>query len=397
MFKEAFIPYGGYYSSPFCRWQGQLATIHSIPLAGATVKRWLASKGYDSPTFDYVNFGSTIPQPHSFYSATWLAALTGNDRTCGVWISQACSTSTTCVGQAALLVDAGAAELVLNIGADRMSNGPHTVWPNPTGPGGLIDQENWIMDNFNNDPWAGEKMVVTADIVAREASISRQELDDLAVARYEQYRMSLADDRAFQKRYFFSLEVPQGRKGVLTIDADEGITPCSAEGLAGLRPVEPDGLHSYGVQTHPADGNAALIVGTRSRARELAGPGAPEIQIVSYGFHRAPKARMAVAPVPAARMALDKAGLQPADIKVWKTHNPFAVNDVYMAQQLGIDAVRGFNDYGSSLIYGHPQGPTMARAIIEGIEQLVIEGGGYGCMTGCAAGDTGAALIVKVG
>jgi acetyl-CoA C-acetyltransferase len=397
MFKDAFIPYGGYYSSPFCKWQGPLAGVHSIPLAGATVKRWLAGKGYDGVEFDYVNFGSTIPQPHSFYSATWLAALTGNDRTSGVWISQACSTSTTCVTQAALQVDAGMAQTVLNIGADRMSNGPHTVWPSAGGMGGFVDREDWIVDNFNTDPWAGEKMIVTADIVARDAGITREELDELALARYEQYLMSQADDRAFQKRYLFPLEVPKGRKGVLVVETDDGITPSTAEGLAGLRPVEPAGLHTFGAQTHPADGNMAVIVATRARARELAGADAPEIQIVSYGYARAPKARMAMAPVPAARMALEKAGLQPADVKVWKTHNPFAVNDIYMARQLGIDLIRGFNDYGSSLVYGHPQGPTMGRAIIEGVEQLVLEGGGYGCMTGCAAGDTGAALIVKVG
>jgi acetyl-CoA acetyltransferase len=105
---------------------------------------------------------------------------------------------------------------------------------------------------------------------------------------------------------------------------------------------------------------------------------------------------MAMAVVPAAQMALEKAGIGIGDVNVIKTHNPFAANDVYMADQLKID-VNGFNNYGSSLIFGHPQAPTAARLIIEGIEETVIKGGGYMLFTGCAAGDTGAALVLKIG
>ncbi|HZN55945.1 MAG TPA: hypothetical protein VFB67_11575, partial [Candidatus Polarisedimenticolaceae bacterium] len=79
-----------------------------------------------------------------------------------------------------------------------------------------------------------------------------------------------------------------------------------------------------------------------------------------------------------------------------KTHNPFAVNDVYLAKTLGL-TIDGFNNYGSSLIFGHPQAPTGMRLIIELIEELEMAGGGYGLFVGCAAGDTAAAFVVKVG
>jgi acetyl-CoA acetyltransferase len=105
---------------------------------------------------------------------------------------------------------------------------------------------------------------------------------------------------------------------------------------------------------------------------------------------------MPAAPVPAAQMALDMAGLKITDMKAIKTHNPFSTNDINLAKKMGIDVMK-FNNYGSSLIYGHPQGPTAGRGIIEMIEELVLLGGGYGLFTGCAAGDTAAALIVKVG
>ena len=95
-------------------------------------------------------------------------------------------------------------------------------------------------------------------------------------------------------------------------------------------------------------------------------------------------------------MALDRAGITVKDVKAIKTHNPFAVNDIFLAREMGIDW-KDFNNYGSSMIFGHPQGPTAGRCIIEMIEELAMAGGGYGLFGGCAAGDTAAALVVKVG
>ena len=84
------------------------------------------------------------------------------------------------------------------------------------------------------------------------------------------------------------------------------------------------------------------------------------------------------------------------DVKTIKTHNPFALNDVYLSREMGI-AIDRFNNYGSSLIFGHPQGPTGTRLIIELIEELVLGGGGHGLFVGCAAGDSAAAIVLRVG
>jgi acetyl-CoA acetyltransferase len=105
---------------------------------------------------------------------------------------------------------------------------------------------------------------------------------------------------------------------------------------------------------------------------------------------------MAAAVYPSVKMALDNAGITAKDVTAIKTHNPFAANDIHLADNLGID-VNGFNNYGSSLIFGHPQGPTAGRLIIEGIEEVVMAGGGYMLFGGCAAGDTGAAIVLKIG
>ncbi|GAB4261453.1 MAG: thiolase family protein [Deferrisomatales bacterium] len=396
MFTKAFIPFRGYYSTPFAKWQGTLANHHSLELGAATASRWLQGKGIDPRTFDYLYLGYTIHQKQAFYGAPWTAALLGAPGMPGANVSQACSTATTCLFYAAQGLETGMFSGVIALATDRTSNGPHIVWPNPLGPGGEVIHENWLMDNFNRDPFAKNPMIQTAENVAKEIGATKEQCDELTARRYEQYCMGLDNDRAFQKRYLFPVEVPVSKKKTVTLEADEGIIPTTRESLAALRPVLEGGVHSFGSQTHPADGNACVLVTTEERARELsADPGVP-VRIVSYGYSRTDKGFMPRAPVPAAQMALDKAGIGIRDVRVIKTHNPFVVNDLYFAQAFGVDA-NEVNNYGSPLIFGHPQGPTAARCVIEMIEELADAGGGYGLFTGCAAGDTGAALLVKVG
>jgi acetyl-CoA acetyltransferase len=395
MLSKAFIPYRGYYSTPFSRWQGTLANENAITLGAETSKRWLASKEWDAKIFDYLILGITVGQPKMFYGGPWASALIGATDTPGLLVSQACSTSTTGIFQAAVGIDTGLYTNAFTLMVDRCSNGPHTVWPNPPGPGGQVVSEDWVMDHFSLDPWGGTAMIQTAENVAKEAGVTREQCDAVTLRRYEQYLDALADDRAFQKQYMFPVEIKISRKKTITVEADEGVMETTAEGLARLRPVIPDGVTTFGAQTHPADGNCALVVTSKEKAAELSADSNITIQVISYGYHRTKKAHMAMAVVPAAQMALDKAGIDVAEAKVIKTHNPFAANDIYMADQMNID-VNGFNNYGSSLIFGHPQAPTAGRCIIEGIEEAVMLGGGYMLFTGCAAGDTAGALVLKI-
>lgn len=399
IFKNAYIPYNGYYSSPFCRWQGSMQHENAIELGGKTARNWfLQKKKIDPAIIDYVYFGITISQHHLFYGHTWAAATLTDDQKHmpTVFIHQACSTSTTVLQLAALAIDHGSLNVAYGLLTDRCSNGPHTVWARPLGPGGEVESENWVMDNFEGDPRTRVKMVRTAENVAREAGITKEECDAVVLRRYEQYLTSLENDRAFQKRYMFPVEVRISKKENKIIDRDEGVTPTTAQGLAKLKPVEPGGVHSFGAQTFPADGNCGFIITTRDRAKELSADPKIELKIVSYGFARVKPGYMAAAPVPAAEMALANAGLKITDMKAIKTHNPFATNDINFAKKMGIDVMK-MNNYGSSLIYGHPQAPTAGRIIIEMLEEMVLLGGGYCLFTGCAAGDTGAAMIFKVG
>ena len=305
-FSKAFIPFKGYYSSPFCRWQGGLANENAIILGAKTANQWFKQRKIDPTVIDYLYFGITIAQHWLFYSHTWSAAMLvdGAKNIPALMIHQACTTSTTGMFLAAQNIELGAYQTGYGLMADRCSNGPHTVWPNPNGPGGEVESENWMMDNFNRDPWAGFKMIQTAENVAKTIGVTKEECDAVTLRRYQQYHDSLANGRAFQKRYMFPCEIKMGKKGTKLIEEDEGVTPTTAEGLAKLGPVEPGGVHSFGAQTHPADGNCGFIVATREKAKELSADPKVEIQIISYGFAREKKGFMAAAPVsPAAQPA----------------------------------------------------------------------------------------------
>ena len=156
-----------------------------------------------------------------------------------------------------------------------------------------------------------------------------------------------------------------------------------------------EGTVTYGGQTHPADGHAAMVVTTGERAKEMSADPDIRVRLLGFGMARVDKAYMPAAPVPAARRALAQAGLALERIDAIKTHNPFAVNDVVFARETGAD-LEGMNNYGCSLIWGHPNSPTGLRATIELIEELALRGGGTGLFTGCAAGDSAMAIVVEV-
>ena len=392
--SRAFIPYRAYWSSPFCRWQGALANEHSLSLAAQTATSVLKERGIAPADLDGVTLGMSVPQRGSFYGAPWLSGLFGADRITGPTVSQACATSARVIASMAMEVETGQAEALLGVTCDRTSNGPHIYYPDPSAPGGRGATEDWVWDNFSRDPYAKNAMIETAERVAKTHGFSREAQDEVALLRHQQYATALANDRAFQRRYMAKVLLRRGKKEV-AIDADDGVHPTTAEGLRGLRPLLEGGTVTFGSQTHPADGNAGLVVATKERAAVLASDAKVTIAVRAFGQARVEKGRMPEAVVPAAQVALSRAGIAIADCKVIKTHNPFAVNDLFFAKEMGV-ALDGMNRFGSPLIFGHPQGPTGSRLVIEMIEELVDLGGGHGLFSGCAAGDTAMAVVVEV-
>jgi len=394
---NAFIPYGIYWSTPFAKWQGSLAHLHSLKLAANVGKQFLSSKNFPMEKIDLGVLGLTNPQPSSFYGLPWVTGMMGLDGVTGPTVHQACATSARSLQMAAQEIAGGSASVALVVTADRMSNGPVVYYPDASAPGGQGITESWTLDNFNRDPHAKNAMIETGENVARRFGISTQQQHDVVLQRYAQYQRSLADDRAFQRRYMVDVPITDAgfRKQTGTLAADEGIFHTTPEALAKLKPVKPDGTVTFGGQTHPADGNAGMIVTTREHAREFAVDGNIEVELLGFGMARVEKGHMPMAPVPAARAALKAAGLEFRDVDAVTSHNPFAVNDIVFNRETGF-ALEKMNNYGCSLIWGHPQGPTGVRSVIELIEELALRGGGTGLFAGCAAGDSAMALVLRV-
>ncbi|SDP36448.1 acetyl-CoA acetyltransferases [Rhodoferax sp. OV413] len=394
---NAYIPYGIYWSSPFAKWQGALANLNALPLAANLGKQALVARGYDMAQIDLAILGLTNPQKGSFYGLPWVTGMMGIDRVAGPTIQQACATSVRALQMAAQEVVCGTATSALLVMADRQSNGPVVYYPDPSGAGGYGITEHWVPDNMGHDPYAKNPMLQTGENVAARYGISTSEQHEVKLHRYTQYQQALADDRAFQKRYMVDVPLTDSkfRKQTGVLAADEGIFPTTADGLAKLKPVKEGGTVTFGGQTHPADGNAGAIVTTRDLARAASINPHIEIEILGFGMARVEPGYMPMAPSPASFNAMKNAGLTIKDIDAIKTHNPFAVNDIALARDTGF-AWEKMNNYGSSIIWGHPQAPTGMRAIIELIEELVLRGGGVGMFTGCAAGDSGYATILRV-
>jgi len=394
---NAFIPYGIYWSTPFSKWQGSIAHLHSLKLAASVGKKFLQSKNFPMEKVDLGVLGLTNPQPSSFYGLPWVTGMMGLEGVTGPTVTQACATSVRALQTAAQEIAAGSASVALVITADRMSNGPVVYYPDATAPGGQGITESWTLDNFNKDPHANNAMIETGENVARRFGISTQQQHEVVLQRYAQYQRALADERAFQRRYMVDVSITDAgfRKQTGTLSADEGIFHTTPEALARLKPVKPDGTVTFGGQTHPADGNAGAILTTRERAREFAVDPKIEVELLGFGMARVEKGFMPMAPVPAARAALKAAGLEFKDVDAVTSHNPFALNDIVFNRETGF-ALEKMNSYGCSLIWGHPQGPTGMRSTIELIEELVLRGGGTGLFTGCAAGDSAMALVLRV-
>jgi acetyl-CoA acetyltransferase len=138
-----------------------------------------------------------------------------------------------------------------------------------------------------------------------------------------------------------------------------------------------------------------LLVTSAEKAKELSPRPEIDISFVGKAEVRTTAGFMPEAPGMAVGEVLKRTGLKLDDMVVVKNHNPFAVNDAVFAKEFDYDW-RKMNKTGCSLVWGHPQGPTLTRSLIEGLEEAVDLGGGYVLIFGCAAGDLGMASILKV-
>jgi len=391
MYSGARIPYGTWGSSYFPAWQtSPLAEVNIGQFSGEAMSHILGLRGVAQRRIEYLVIGSTIPWHWKFWTAPLVASCMGL-RIPGFHVEQACATGLQAVVVAAAEVSGGANDVVGVLTFDRTSDSPVGVFPERRSyerTQALGD----VWDNFGFDPATGNAMIATAGLAARKYRIDRREVDEITLCRYEQYFE--AKESGFLGRVLVPLEVLnlQGRS-MGTVDDDLGVRRVSAGNLRAMR--ELDTCITAGSQTHASDGMACLLVTSPEAARELSPRPEIEIALVAKAEVRTSPSLMPEAPAFAVAKLLERTGLKMDDIAVVKNHNPFAVNDAIFSKVVDYDW-RKMNTTGCSLVWGHPQGPTLTRSLIEGLEEAVSLGGGYVLLFGCAAGDVGIAAVFEV-
>ena len=391
MLPRARIPYGTWGSSYFPAWQtSPLAEVNIGQFAGEAMARILGLRGVRKTELDYLVIGSTIPWHWKFWTAPLVSSCMGH-RIPGYHVEQACATGLQAILLAGAEVDNGAFDAVGVLTFDRTSDSPVGVFPERRAyerTQAISD----VWDNFGFDPATGNAMITAAGIAARKYRTERQEVDEVAFLRHQQYFE--ARESGFLDRVLVPLDLlsVQGRP-LGRIDDDLGVRALSLDGLRAMR--ELDTCVTGGTQTHASDGMSTLLVATEGKAKELSTRPEIEITFVAKTDVRTQPSLMPEAPALAVRKLLDRTGLTMPDMAVVKNHNPFAVNDVIFANLLDYDW-REMNNTGCPLVWGHPQGPTLTRVAIEAFEEAVDLGGGHVLIFGCAAGDVGIAAIFKV-
>jgi len=391
MFPKARIPYGTWGSSYFPAWQmSALAEVNIGQFAGEAMNKILGMRKVPKSELEYLVIGSTIPWHWKFWNAPLIASCLGQ-RIPGFHMEQACATGLQSIILAASEIEGGSYDVVGICTFDRTSDSPVGVFPERRAyrrTEVLAD----VWDNFGFDPATGDAMISTAGIAARKYKIDREEVDDITFHRYKQYFDT--KNSTFFDNVLVPLEVLniQGRF-LGNVDADFGVRPITRAGLRGM--YELDTGITPGSQTHASDGMATILVTNIDKARELSLKPEIDIQLVGKIEVRTLPSLMPEAPALAVQKLLQRTDLTMDDMAVVKNHNPFAVNDAIFAKALNYDWHK-MNTTGCSLVWGHPQGPTLTRIVIESIEEAVSLGGGYALVFGCAAGDVGIAAIFKV-
>ena len=391
LFPRARIPYGTWGSSYFPAWQtSALAEVNIGQFAGEAANRILGLRRVPTRALDYLVIGSTVPWHFKFWNAPVVASCMGT-RIPGYHVEQACATGLQAVVLGGAEVESGSHDVVGVVTFDRTSDSPVGVFPERRGyrrTEAIAD----VWDNFGFDPATGRAMIAAAGKTARKYGIERAEVDDITLRRYEQYFEGRRS--GFLDRVLVPLEVLNMQGRVLgRVDDDLGVREVSRASLAAMR--ELDTSVTAGGQTHASDGMACLLVCSEERAAELSPRPEIDIRFVAKAEARTQPSLMPEAPALAVGELFSRTGLGIDDMAVIKDHNPFAVNDAVFAKVHGADWAT-MNNNGCSLVWGHPQGPTLTRSLIEGLEEAVDRGGGYLLLFGCAAGDVGIAAVFEV-
>ncbi len=370
-----------------------LKDIPPSELAAQVIREAVKRAGVDPKQVGALALGNVIHTEAKDMYISRVAALKAGlpQESTALTVNRLCGSGLQAIVSAAQMITLGDADIAVGGGAESMSRSgylmPSLRWGQRMGDGGYVD----MMVGALTDPFETVHMGITAENIATQWKITREAQDAFAV---ESHRRAV---HAIAQGYFKDQILPvelKTRKGITLFDTDEHPrADASLEGMAKLRAAfKKDGSVTAGNASGINDGAAAVVLMEKAAAEKQGLK--PMARMVSYGLAGVDPAIMGIGPVPACKLALDRAGLKIGDIDVIEANEAFAVQAMAVACDLNFDPAKT-NPNGGAVGLGHPIGATGALLTVKAIYELHRSGGRYALVTMCIGGGQGIAAVFE--
>src|SRR5947199_2731400 len=368
--------------TPMAEYGGALREFSALELGAIAARAAIAQCKFEPREFDHAIFGNALQTSgDALYGARHVALKAGLPiQAPALTVHRLCGSGMQSIIAAAQLIELGEATVVLAGGMESMSQAPHVIrgarWGFKLGQGKLEDSLMVAL----LDTYCGCSMATTAENLGGKYGITREAQDEFAV------RSQRLAQSAWEAGRFRDEVTP-----VETFERDDHMRPdTTLEGLSKLKPAfSKDGFVTAGNASGIVDGGAAVVVTTADRANT-----APLGRIVSWGIAGVQPELMGIGPVPAARIALDKASLKLADIDLIEINEAFAAQYLAVEKALELDRNK-VNVNGGAIALGHPLGASGTRLTMTVLYELKRRKKRYGLAAACIGGGQGIAIIVE--
>ena len=373
---------------------GSLSTTPAADLGAIVIKEAVNRAGIKPEDVDQVYMGCVIQAGLGQNVARQATIKAGLPiEVPAVTMNVVCGSGLNCVNQAAQMIMAGDADIVVAGGMENMSMAPYAAKQARFGyrmnNGVLVDTmvNDALWDAFND-----YHMIKTADNICEEWGITREDLDEFAL-KSQQKAAAALESGAF-KDEIVPVEVKKKKETVI-FDTDEGPrVGTTIEGLAKLRAINPNGFVTAGNASGINDGAAALVIMSEDKAKELGIK--PMATFVAGALAGCRPEVMGIGPVPATKKAMAKAGYQISDFDIIEANEAFAAQSIAVGRDLGIDVDKQLNPNGGAIALGHPVGASGARILVTLLHEMQKKGAKKGLATLCIGGGMGCATIVEM-
>jgi acetyl-CoA C-acetyltransferase len=387
--------------TPFGRHAGSLAKVRPDDLLGDVIRNLLKTSAFKAEQIDDVVVGCANQAGEDSRCVARHASLVAGlpIETPGTVLQRNCASGLDALVYASRAVTCGEGDVLLVGGVESMSRAPYVFGKSESPFGRDIRlYDSTIGPRFSNPKltkrFGDDQMPQTADNLAREYSITREEADKFAARSQQRY--AIAKGEGFFAGEIAAVELPPTRKGpVPAVAEDEHPRPgTNVETLAKMKPLYEGGVTTAGNASGVNDGAAAIFVGNR-QAGEKAGV-KPLARVIASGAAGAPPQIMGIGPVAASKKALARAGLTIDDMDVIEINEAFAAQVLSCLKGLGVagDDSR-VNPNGGAIAVGHPLGASGARLALTTARQLQRSGGRYALVSLCIGGGQGLAVILE--